>query len=104
MSNEGGDGVWFRRSRRPGVGYSAAAWQGVAVILVFVAALLMTVFAADPDTARPANAPAFLKMKVALGLGGAHLPGRVLLPLVLGEAGVFLLIVWWKGRRLKPLD
>ena len=103
MSDEGGEGVWFRR-RRYGLGYSASTWQGGVMTLVFVIILLVTVFAGDPNTARPSSVPTFLKVKAAMGLSGAHLSLPVMLALILGEVGAFLLMIWWKSRTLKPLD
>ena len=55
MSEQGGDSPWFRRRRAFGIGYNAASWQGVVAILVFVAALLVTVVSGDPNTARPSS-------------------------------------------------
>lgn len=102
MTNEGGE-VWFRR-RRYGFGYSAATWQGAVATLVFVIILLVTVFAGDPNTAKPSSVPLFLRIKALLGLSGTHLPVSAMLGLLLAEAAVFLLFVWWKSRTLKPLD
>jgi hypothetical protein len=100
MSDEG---AWFRR-RRYGFGYSAATWQGVVATLVFVIVLLATVFSGDPNTARPASVPSLLRIKALFGLSGTHLPVPVMLSLILAEVGVFLLVVWWSSRAVKPLD
>jgi hypothetical protein len=100
-----GDGAWFRRRTR-GLGYNMVpvTWQGWVMILVFVVILLATAFSGDPNTARPASVPSLLKIKAAVGLSGTHLPVQVMLPLLAAEVGVFVLIVWWKSRALKPLD
>ena len=103
MSNEGGEGVWFRR-RRFGYGYSAASWQGAVATVVFVAVLLATVFAGDPASVQPNGLATFLKVKALVGLNAINLPVRILLPLLLGEVGIFLTVVLWTGRPIKPLD
>ncbi len=103
MSDQDGGGAWFRR-RRFGYGYSVATWQGFVTTLAFVLALLATIFAADPNTAKPSSVPLFLKMKALFGLSGAHWPVQVMLPLLLGETGAFLFVVWWTSRSLRPLD
>ena len=102
MSDEDG-GVWFRR-RRYGFGYSVASWQGAVATLVFSIVLLATVFAGDPNTAKPASVPSFLRIKAAVGLSGAHLPLSVMLALILAEVAVFVLFVWWTSRPVRPLD
>jgi hypothetical protein len=104
MSEQGGDqGAWFRR-RRFGYGYSVASWQGVLATVVFVAILLVTVFAGDPNTARPSSLPVFLRMKTMLGLGDTHLPVPVMLVLILTEIAAFLGLIWWTSRPVKSLD
>jgi len=97
------DGTWFRR-RRIGLGYSAATWQGTVATLVFVVIVLATAFSGDPNTVRPASLASFLKIKAMVGLSGTHLPVQVMVGLILAEVAVFLLLVWWKSRSLKPLD
>jgi hypothetical protein len=104
MSEQGGDRPWFRRRRSLGLGYSAASWQGVAAILVFVTALLVTVFSGDPNLTRPSKVAAFLRAKTMMGLGGTHLSMPSEAALILAEVAAFMLVVWWKSRVLKPLD
>jgi hypothetical protein len=104
MSEQGGDSPWFRRRRAFGIGYNAASWQGVVAILVFVAALLVTVVSGDPNTARPSSVASFLKMKAMMGLRGTHLPAPTMTALIVAEVAAFLFVVWWKSRTLKPLD
>ena len=104
MSEQGEDRPWFRRRRYFGIGYTASSWQGAAATLVFVAVLLVTVFSGDPNITRPAKVAAFLKVKAMMGLSGTHLPMPTMVALVLAEAAVFMFVVWWKSRTLKPLD
>ena len=105
MSDERGEGAWFRR-RTWGLGYNFVpiSWHGWVTTLALAPVVLATVFAADPSMAKPSSVPFFLRMKAMLGLSGAHLPVQVMLPLILGEAGVFVLIVLRTSRTLKPLD
>ncbi len=104
MSEQGGDGPWFRRRRSFGIGYNAASWQGVVAILVFVATLLVTVFSGDPNLTRPSKVASFLKAKAMMGLSGIHLAAPTMAGLIVAEAAVFMFVVWWKSRTLKPLD
>jgi hypothetical protein len=106
MSDES-DGAWFRRRTRTwGLGYNfmPVTWQGWVVTLGLTPVLLATVFAGDPSVTRRSNIPLFLKMKAVVGLSGAHLPPVTVAALIVGEVAVFLVLVLWKSRTLKPLD
>jgi hypothetical protein len=102
-----GDGAWFRAKPRilgPGYNYAPVTWQGWLVTLGLAPAIVATVFAGDPKVTRHSNIAGFLKIKSMLGLGGAHLPPATVAVLVFGEVALFVLLLLWKSRTLRPLD
>jgi len=101
------DGVWFRvTTRRLGWGYNfvPVTWQGWVMALGLGPVIVATVFAGDPTVSRRSNIPLFLKTKALFGLSGTHLPPITVAALIVGEIGIFLLLLFWKSRALKPLD
>ncbi len=102
-----GEGVWFRvRRRRLGWGYNyiPVTWQGWATALGLGPVIVATVFAGDPSTLHTHNPVLFLKAKLLLGLGGAHLPQAMVAALIVGEVMAFVVLLLWKSRSLRPLD
>lgn len=101
------DGVWFRvRPRRWGWGYNfvPVTWQGWAMALGLGPVIVATVFAGDPSTTHARNPELFLMVKALFGLSGAHLPPVSVAAMIVGEIAVFLVLLFWKSRALRPLD
>jgi hypothetical protein len=63
-----------------------------------------TVFAGDPKVTRHSNLAGFLKIKSMLGLGDTHLSPATVAVLIVGEVAVFVVLLLWKSRSLRPLD
>jgi hypothetical protein len=80
------------------------AWQGWAMAVGLGPAIVATVFAGDPTVTHRSNIPLFLRVKAMLGLSGAHLPPVTVAALIIGEVAIFLVLLFWKSRTLKPLD
>jgi hypothetical protein len=105
MSEPHSDGAWFRvRTRRWGYNHIPVTWQGWVMTLAITPVLLATVFAGDPSRSKTASLPLFLKMKALSGLSGMHLPQVTVAALIIVEVAVFVALVFWKSRTLKPLD
>jgi hypothetical protein len=105
--SDAGDGAWFQvRTRRLGWGYSyvPVTWQGWAMAVGLGPLIVATVLLGDPTVSRRSNIPLFLKTKAMLGLSGAHLPPVTVTALIMAEVAVFLLLLFWKSRPLRPLD
>jgi hypothetical protein len=101
------DGAWFRvRPRRLGWGYNYVpiTWQGWAMALGLGPVIVATVFAGDPSVTRPSNIPTFLKIKALFGLNAVHLPPVTVAVMIVGEVALFVLLLLWKSRSLRPLD
>lgn len=107
MSDQGGDGLWFRRMPKTwGMGYNfmPITWQGWAMTLGLGPLIVATVLAGDPTASRRSNIPLFLKVKAMIGLSGVHLPPVTIAALIVSEVALFLLLLFWKSQTLRPLD
>jgi hypothetical protein len=103
--SDAGDGVWFRRApRRFGIRYTPVTWQGWLLTVGLTPVLLATIFAGDPRTMRTTDPALFLKIRSMFGLSGAHLTPGAIAVLIIAEVAVFLGLIVWKSRPIRPLD